>query len=240
MSEVLVACAVWGDWPGSRIGHNEKHRQRGGKASMQAAYIQRLANGVARHMSVPHRFVCFADDTSKVPEGIEARKLDVPWYCRGLPKAYVYGAPDTGCDITAGTPILMFDLDNVIVGDLSSLVDHGHELVVRERGYRLPKFVPDGDIIYTVAGSDKAQQCAAWFHQESRNHGANTYQGDEREILQRSGAECWGQVRPGQVLSYKRHCKGRQALPKGARVVSFHGRPLPDQAPEKWINQHWT
>lgn len=239
MDEVIVACAVWGDWPSSRIGHTAKHNNRGGKADMQATYIQRLANGVARNMSIKHRFVCFADDISKVPKGIEAWKLDVSWFCRGLPKAYVYGAPNTGCNIPAGTPILIFDLDNVIVGNLDSLVNHGHELVARERVGLVPKFVPDGDIIFSVAGSNKAQQCAAWFHQEVRNHGANTYQGDEREVLQKSGAECWGKIRPGQVLSYKQHCRGNQNLPNNARVVSFHGKPLPDQVNDAWVKEHW-
>lgn len=237
MEEVIVACAVWGDWPGSRIGHNARHNNRGGRADMQAEYIRRLANGVYRNMTTPHRFICFADDPFKVPDGVEAMPLKVSWYCRGLPKAYVYGAPDTGCPIPEGTPILMFDLDNVIVGNIDDLVSHDKELVVRERGYKLPKVVPDGDIVYSIAGSPKSKKCAEWFHQEMANKGATTYSGDEREILMRSGADCWINVCPNQVVSYKRHCK--LGLPKDARVVSFHGKPLPDQIDHDWVKEHW-
>lgn len=235
--EVIATCAVWGDWPGSRIGHTEQHNNRGGDANMQGEYIKRLANSVSRNLTVPHRFICFADDTSKVPKGIEARKLDVPWICRGLPKAYIYGAPFTGCDIPEGTRILVFDLDMVITGNLDNLVSHGRQLVVRERGYRLPNYVPDGDLVFSLAGSDKAKRCAEYYFQEIKNKGAKTNKGDEREILGWAGARCWGKICPGQVVSYKRHC--RNGLPENARVVSFHGKPLQSQVGDDWVKEHW-
>ena len=211
---------------------------RGGDQTMQPEYIRRLANSVARNLQVPHRFICFADDPRKVPDGIETLPLDVPWKSRALPKAYIYGAPNTGCPIEPGTGILIFDLDTVIVGDIGGLVDHGHDLVSRERIYLLPRLVPDGCTIFSRAGSAKANACARIFHAEIANKGATTNGGDERELLCRAGAATWGRIRPGQVLGYKKHCRGK-GLPEGARVVSFHGKPLPDQAPDAWIKEHW-
>lgn len=237
-NELVVACAVWGDWPGSRVGHNIGHSTRGGDASMQPEYIRRLKNGVERNLTIPHRFICFADDPLKVPPGIEYMPLNVPWICRGLPKAYVYGAPDTGCPIQPGTRILMFDLDNVIIGNIDAMAQTDHELIVRERGYMLPQWVPDGDMIFSIAGSGPANICAEIYHQEMESRGASTDHGDERIVLDRAGAKMWGQVLPGYVASFKRGCNYGDP-PEGTRVVSFHGKPLPDQVENEWVKEHW-
>jgi len=239
MPTPIVACAVWGNWPGSRMGYTKDYQRRGGKAHMQATYITRLRNMVARNLSVKHRFICFADDTDKVPDGIEAWKLNAPWFSRALPKAYVYGAPFTGCPIKENTPILLFDLDTVIIDNIDDLLDHNEPLVVRERGHMLPKLVPDGDIVYSVAGSAKTKQCADIFHAEMESKGVSTNGGDERELLLRSGADVWARVAPGRVVSYKKHCRTPSGPPEGASVVSFHGKPLPDQVVSKWVKEHW-
>lgn len=235
MAETIVACAVWGDWPGSRIGWTQAHRNRGGDASMQGEYVRRLRNMVARNLTIPHRFVCVADDVSKVPEGIESLPLDIPWYSRGLPKAYVYGAPFTGCPLEGR--ILLFDLDTVIIGNIDDFVTHDETLVVRERYYKLPKIVPDGDLVYSLVGSDKARKCAELMQREIETEGRNSEKGDERVILGRAGATVWGRVLPGRVCSYKRHC--RNGPPEGARIISFHGRPLPDQVDHEWVKEAW-
>ena len=51
--------------------------------------------------------------------------------------------------------------------------------------------------------------------------------GDQRVIerVMAGRATFWDDVVPGQVVSYKVHC--RAGVPAGARVVCFHGRPKP-------------
>jgi hypothetical protein len=251
MEELVVATAVWGDWPKTREakggrfddpkqdgkGKGQAHLDRGGRAAMQGEYIRRLANAVKRNLDQPHDFICFADDVDKVPAGIHAEKLDVPYISRAMPKAYIYGAPFTGCPIPFGTRMLILDLDVVITGDLSPLVDHGRELVARERKYRLPKRDPDGDIIFSLAGSDKARYIADIFEQEMANECQGSDHGDDRLVMRWAGAECWIDVVPGAVESYKWGRK--RGFPTNVRIVSFHGRPLPDQAQEHWVRQYW-
>jgi len=64
---LTIACCLWGGFPARGWG---------------AEYVARLQRGVARNLSVPHRFVCFADDPERVPEGIEARRLERGRYGR--------------------------------------------------------------------------------------------------------------------------------------------------------------
>lgn len=234
MAENIVACAIWGDWPGSRMGWDARHQNRGGDPELQSVYIERMANMVARHLTLPHRFIVFADDQSKVPDGIESLPLELDWYSRGLPKAYLYGgvAPEF-----TDENLLVMDLDAVIVGNIDCFFEHDHDLVAKERFYMLPKIVTDGDIIFSKLGSKKSKKCGQLFHQEMGNRGATTQFGDEREVLGRAGAITWGEVIPGRLVSYKRHCQ--QWLPQSARIVSFHGKPLPDQVKDEWVKEHW-
>lgn len=73
-------------------------------------YVTKLRDGIARNLKLPHRFVCFTDDP--VP-GVECVPLpaDLPgWFAKiGLFKI---------C-----RPLVYFDLDVVITGDLSRLMD---------------------------------------------------------------------------------------------------------------------
>ena len=57
--EITVACVKWGRWC-------EPHT---------AAYVNRLAAGVRRHLPRPHRFVCFTDDPTGLSDSIETRPL---------------------------------------------------------------------------------------------------------------------------------------------------------------------
>lgn len=231
---LTVACCLWGQWPAFRVGGNPK----GGNAALAPKYVQVLRNAVKRNLSVPHRFICFCDDRDKVPYDIEYLPLDVPWFKRGLPKAYVYGAPFTGCPFEKNDRILIFDLDNVITGSIDDLAAYSGELCVRERGYMLNRGVkmPDGDMISVKVGSSKAKAAADLYFSEMESKGAATG-GDERELLRMVGADMWIDHAPNQIFMYKRHCKS--GLPSNARVVSFCGRPLPDQVNHDWVRRHW-
>jgi hypothetical protein len=41
-------------------------------------------------------------------------------------------------------------------------------------------------------------------------------------------AQRWQSVVPGQLYSYKAHCRGRAVPPPDARVICFHGEPRPE------------
>ena len=88
---------------------------------------------IARHLSLPHRFVCFSDE--KI-EGIETVPLDwrthVPGTC-GL--KLMAWRPDIGA-IVGGDRLLVLDLDLVMGADITPLVDRFEPCVM----FRNPNF----------------------------------------------------------------------------------------------------
>lgn len=97
---VTVVCMKWGTMYGPE-------------------YVNRLCRGVARHLTFPHRFVCFTDDTSGLDAGVEVRPIPVVHLSSGQQdmrwrKLGLFAAPLA--DIEG--PTLFLDLDQVIVGSL--------------------------------------------------------------------------------------------------------------------------
>ena len=69
---LTVCCVKWGD-------------------KYPAEYVHKLQNGVSRHLTIPHRFVCFTDDpagleceTKPLPDGLDGWWNKVWLFKRGL------------------------------------------------------------------------------------------------------------------------------------------------------------
>ena len=224
-----VICFLWGGWPGEGRG---------------ADYVRRLRDAVARNLPLPHRFIAFCDAANAVAvarEGVEVRPLDPPSWRGCLPKLYAY-SPDAGL---AGR-VLILDLDNVIVGDLTPLARYSGPLAVRAqfRGWPAER-VPDGDMIGFAAGSETA---ARLWADATRDPAALEHStgGRERYFLRRYEPDLWQALLGSRaILSYKRHMRGRDDIPEGARIISCHDgaakRPTcrPHQLREAWVRRHW-
>lgn len=215
---INVVCCLWGDWPARGWGPE---------------YVARLKRGVDRNLTVPHRFICFADDVSRVPDGIEARPLKSPSWAGCLPKLYVY-SPQASLQ----GRVLLLDLDNVITGPLDDIAAYDGNIAVRAwfAGYPREK-VADGDMIGFEAGSETAQKL--WNKFSSDPKGAALKTGGRERFFIRETVEpdLWQDIVPGQIVSYKNHCTN--GLPKGARIVSFHGDPRPHKVHDDWLKESW-
>lgn len=224
---LTVACCYWGDWPDPGWGPK---------------YIAALERAVARNLSVPYRFICFADQPEKVPAGIEARKLDAPSWKGCLPKLYVY-APEARLD----GRVLLFDLDNVITGSLDDMGGYRGEIAVRAwfRGYdsgidRSDPRIRDGDMIAFEAGNDASR--AIWERFSADPVKAEEWTGGRERFFIRDTVtpDLWQDLLPGQILSWKNHCRDG-SLPSDARIVSFHGRPRPHEMLHvPWVRENWS
>lgn len=221
---LTVACCHWGDWP---------------EPGLRDRYIAALRDGVARNLAEPHRFVCFADRPLAL-DGVEYRPLRAPSWKGCLPKLFVY-SPEA--DLTGR--VLLFDLDNVIVGDLSGFAAYRGQLAVRAwfAGYDRGERVADGDMIGFEGQAKTARRIWAEFSGEVKAAEAAT-EGRERVWMRRYSPDLWQDVLGRRaVLSYKRHC--RNGLPEGASVVSFHDAGAavqtcrPHQVADGWVKEAW-
>lgn len=210
---LTIACCLWGDFPDT--GWSEE-------------YVKRLKSGVARNLALEHRFVCFADRPLQIAD-VEVRPLNPPSWLGNLPKTYVY-SPEAGLE----GRVILFDLDNVIVGSLDGMAAYDGPLCVRGRLQHGKRREPDGDMISFDAG-----KVAYLWEAAKDGKVCHRTQGREREFILQVAPNCdqWQDVCPGHVVSFRHHCRSR--LPHNARVVSCHGRPRPHQITESFIVENW-
>lgn len=235
--KVTVASFYWGDWP-----------EKGGK-TLGVQYIRQLYNGVKQHMppDQPYEFVLFTNDflSGKIPDDIIVRPLDVPDDLRwNLKKIFMFSR-----ESKLEHPTICFDLDTVVVGSLSWMVEQTKalsnsngkaKLITCEDAYALGKaggsivaFAPTGELESTL-----------WFPiVENREHVEKLTGGSERFYYRHKNKTgqldviFWEKLKPGYVLSYKRDCSNTRVKPKNVCVVRFHGKPRPHQIVRGWIRE---
>jgi len=204
---LTVACVQWGNYEG-----------RG------AEYANVLADAVRRHLTAPHRFLCFTDAGSGLDEGIEARAL--PTGMRGWFNKLWLFAPG----VLSGR-VLFLDLDTVITDSLDDIAEYRGDFACLRDFYR-----PDGLGSGVMAWrAESAHDIWTEWERAGRPEPAG---GDQSWIERlRPGADRLQDLFPGQIASYKVHCSDLGS-PAGSRVICFHGRPRPHEA-GGWVDLVW-
>lgn len=179
-----------------------------------ATWVTRLKVGVSAHLPIAHRFVCFSD-------------VDVP--CSRVPLEH--GWPGWWSKIEVFRfpgPVLFFDLDTLIVGDLTDIANAAMESpFVMLRDFYRPNGMGSG--VMGWSGLDVSTACLydsfcrdpeGW----QRRVGGRGDQGFIEDIGFLPGIRLWQDIVPDQIVSYKAH-RCYAGIPRDARVVCLHGRP---------------
>lgn len=129
-------------------------------------------------------------------------------------------------------PVLYFDLDTVITGDLADIAQQAMkpELTV------LKNFYDDVSIGSGMMGwnIDLSHLYTLFSANPQKWMDKHKFIGDQRFIQDHmSTLSFWQDKVPGQVVSYKANVKPNNKIPEGARVVCFHGNPRPRQV--QWL-----
>lgn len=179
-----------------------------------ALWVKRLAAGVARHLPIEHRFVCLSD-------------VDVP--CERVPLTESWPGWWSKIELfRLDGPVLALDLDTAVVGDLSDIarVAMQASFVALRDFYRLGDGLGSGVLGWN--DTDVSVACcydmftfdpAGW----QAKLGSRGDQGFIEEVAHRPGIVRWQDAVPGQIVSYKVHCRG--GIPADARLVCLHGYP---------------
>lgn len=200
---------------------------RSGK-EYNASHVTALVDGVKRNGGGDVPFVLLTDDLSAgTASGADVTiRLAYDWRGWWSKMALFDPALDGLGDI------LYFDLDTVIVGDLSEILAHSSLTLLRDF-YRV-RGLGSGLMRLPVA----SRRCVWEAWSRHPQYWMSTLRGDQ-DFLERHylGADRWQDVLPGQVLSYKVHIQPwlnvtiprtrERVVPEGARVVCYHGRPRP-------------
>ena len=194
-----------------------------------AGWVRKLRDGVARNLTVPHRFVCLSD--TEVP--CERIPLEHDWPGWWAKIELFRPGVITG-------PTLYLDLDTVITGSLDELVNLPDSFAML-RNFHQPDMVGSGvmwfrDVPHKVYRKfSKMPQCYIDHHERVAK---GSYLGDQAFIADTVGLENIGKISMPSVRSYKYHCKS--FLPEEASVVCFHGLPRPTEVKAPWMERHWS
>lgn len=214
-----------------------------GGGEYTARHVNAMAAAVNRHLALPHRVVCITDD----PAGIDCGTLAI-WpeigvrpgrlNCYRRLRAFAADAGDW-----LGGRILSLDLDGVIAGDITPLVDVADDF--RIWADPTPPTPYNGGMWLLAAGarrqvwedfdpvaSPKAAAAAGYVGSDQAWIGARLGPGEAT----------WG--RADGVYSFRCDVAAAGRLPADARVVWFHGRHKPwhpeIRRAHPWIGEHST
>ena len=189
-----------------------------------ADYVRRLAAGVHKHLGMPHDFICLSNDPEVAGVGNNlALRHDWPGWWAVMELYNIRG------------PALYFDLDTVIVGDITPLaqwaIDNPDD-IASLRGFKgewsaTGVLAWGGDQSHIYDRFVRATQEGTFMGSTGLMVDRHRYASDQLFI------DAFGFIQqriqdffPG-VYSYKHHCKN--GLPADANVVCFHGKPRPHE-----------
>ncbi len=199
-------------------------------------YPTRLYEGVQRHLSLEHEFICFTDNP--VP-GVPCRPLPAPlagwWSKLGLFQPGVF---------EKGDRVLYFDLDTLIVDSIDDIAGYTGPFAVLRDFYHADH---QQSSVMAWPVTEIGSAVMAWTPHEAAyliwNHWWHqgcpvTPRGDQAWIEKMMPkAEKWQDLFPGRMVSFKVHCK--LGVPDGASVINFHGYPRPHEC-RGWVEEIWN
>lgn len=197
-----------------------------------ADWVRRLRDGVARHLSLPHRFVCLSD--VDVPCERIALKTNWPgWWS----KIELFSGDLTG-------PVFYCDLDSIPVGNLDEIASYPHRFTAAHDFYHgglcSTAMAWNGDYRFIYDAFARRPERIA-RHYDNLLHVEKRI-GDQAFIedqLQGHKVEFFRDVcGPRSIASYKvDECF--DAPPADAGIVAFHGTPKPHKIKSGWVKEHW-
>jgi hypothetical protein len=191
-----------------------------------AEYVNNLYASVKRNSTKKFKFWCFTENG----KGVNPEVTVVPLPYSNLlhtwwNKLYLFS---NDIPIPLGEKIFYVDLDTVIVDNIDDLLEvkTGKQMIILR------------DFYHGIAKSANAlgSGLMCWQHGRYRRiwttfikniynvlQAANTY-GDQWYIEQHlKQYQCWQDLFPDRVVSFKVHC--RNGLPDRAAIICYHGRP---------------
>jgi hypothetical protein len=206
--------------------------------------VNRMASMLARNVTLPHRVVCFTDDSAGIDSAIETHPIWADWTARGqcYRRLRLFSDEEWLQEIV-GERFWSIDLDAVITGNIDHLLTETADFAA----YR--------NIMVT-----HHHYCGAlWMLRTGSNpHVYHTFNKDvlravDLERKHWNGSDqVWMSIQLGPhfptwgpehgIRHYKLECTGDQ-LPPDTRVVLFNGAVSPAmpelQRRHPWIQEHW-
>lgn len=193
-----------------------------------AEWVRKLRDGVARHLSRPHRFYCLSD--VEVPcERIPLENNWPGWWAKM--ELFRPGV------ITGDT--LYIDLDTAITGSLDGMTNFDSDFAMI-RSFANPNQPASGVMWFRKVPHEVYQkfikQPKAWIEHYERT-GIGAHIGDQGFISDHfPKIDFLTDIFDG-IRAYKYHCKHR--LLPGTAMVCFQGAPKVNEVHDEWVLEAW-
>jgi len=234
-----------------------------------ARYVNNLYRMVSRHLSRPFRFICFTDDSAGLLSDVEVYALpefeEPDWqyarYCSAWRKLALF---DSTLANMRGK-VLFLDLDVVIVDSIDCIASFAAPFAMIENWYQPGRQAGQASVMCFDVGYPESL-----LHRYRDNPVAvlERYRTEQAYIASELGERRCTFFPDAWCKSFKKHClptgirrfwQSPKAIPGGARIMVFHGRPNPPDAiegvwgkklpwykrwykrikPCPWVAQHW-
>jgi hypothetical protein len=231
-----------------------KWAKPGYRSWFRSEHVNIMRAMVERHYPEPHRVVCITDD----PEGIDERVMTVPlWALHGDLLNPTWPGPGPSCyrrlrafspefAEIAGERFVSIDLDVVITGDMRPLWNRDEDFIMYASKHAHGAL--NGSMFMMRTGA----RAHVWedfdpIDSPKLTHAAGLTGSDQAWIeycLGRRKEATWTEA--DGIYAWRQDCKQRRAgaLPEGARLVVFHGKPDPwdpvARAASPWIAEHFS
>lgn len=236
---MLTVCSFW--WHDPSVADQERYQYR-------PRHIEIHRSMFARHLTVPHAYVCVTDRPDLVPGGIRTVPLDRRTFVPGTRYAKLMLFRRDIADLL-GERILYVDLDVVVTGSMDPIVDRPEPLVLyRNANWGRPRRTRFNSSMILLTAGVRPDLYEDFDPQRSpaemAGHGRAT---DQAWISARvdHDAPYWdhthGVYNAARLSDIGPNVGG--ALPAGARIVLFMGKREPGmpsvQAKFPWVMEHW-
>lgn len=195
-------------------------------------YVAKLRDMVARHLPIEHRFICLTDQPDKL-DGVEMIPV------MGLPGWWAKMALFSQ-SVRGEGKCLYFDLDTVIIGDLTPLAEIDAQFATCANFTRAVKAdypCRYGSCIMVLADGFGSDIWAAFMAESDRFIKGCKY-GDQQAIEQLyPDAVLLQDVLPEGYLVGRRDFTDQK--PEKAAVMIFAGPHKPHNTPHKWLREAW-
>lgn len=238
-----------------------------------AADVRRLQAALRRRMTRPYLLCVHTDQPVELispdppavgitgPEvGVARRPLN-PKFGGGWWAKLGLWHQHEGC-VWGGRRGLFFDLDTIIVSDLSPLLAKIDQLrdgdAIWLSDFYAPNRIASGVMAWTPQWAATVGAHISARALELRPHKGRAFHGDQDfaegvlSEIPASHIRRWQDCLPGTIVSYKEHVcgsgrigvpKANDKLPSDAAVVCFHGKPKPSDilthASSGWLRRNW-
>lgn len=224
--------------------------KHGAKYSSQ--YVNVLYNMVKRHTTVPHKFVCFTENTDGIDSGIECLPLPNMKVTKGWWFKPLFFDPD----LLPGGTRLFLDLDLVIFNNIDNLFTYqpGKFCIIRDfNRFQQPNWNKMNSSVFRLDYNDQAHVYKEFIRDPVLH--IRQHHGDQDFIFSqvKNNFAFW----PDEwIQSYKWEMRGKPAMtrlhdgrnfmqpgePKilpDTSIAVFHGDPNPHNCIDDWPKQHW-